>query len=40
MKTGFPNRAGAIDFRWLLTLLAVSAIALGAGFAVGLWLGS
>jgi hypothetical protein len=37
---GFLNRVGAIDVRWLLTLLAVSVLALGAGFAVGLWLGS
>jgi hypothetical protein len=40
MKIGFLNRAGAIDVRWLLTLVAISVIALGAGFAVGLWLGS
>jgi hypothetical protein len=40
MNTGIPSRLGAIDVRWLLTLLAVSVIALGAGFAVGLWLGS
>lgn len=40
MKTGILNRTGAIDVRWLLTLLAVSAVALGAGFALGLWLGS
>lgn len=40
MKTGFLSSAGAIDVRWLLTLLAVSVVALGAGFALGLWLGS
>jgi hypothetical protein len=29
-----------IDVRWLLLVLLVSALALGAGFAVGVWLGS
>jgi hypothetical protein len=40
MKQGDARRnAGAIDVRWLLTILIVSIVALGAGIAVGLWLG-
>ena len=34
------NREGALDVRWLLTILIISLIALGAGIALGLWLGS
>jgi hypothetical protein len=34
------DRSGAVDIRWLLTILAVAVLALGAGFAIGLWLGS
>ena len=40
MTTGFLNERGALDVRWLLTLLVVAVVALGAGLAVGLWLGS
>lgn len=36
--TGSGN-AGAIDVRWILTILIVSILALAAGIAVGLWLG-
>ncbi len=37
-QTGSGN-AGAIDVRWILTILIVSILALAAGIAVGLWLG-
>lgn len=39
-KTDGGRKAGAIDFRWLLTLLVISLIALAVGVALGLWLGS
>lgn len=29
-----------IDWRWWLKVVAVSAVALGAGFALGMWLGN
>lgn len=31
---------GAIDYKWLLLVLAVSVGSAGAGFLVGMWLGS
>lgn len=34
------NERGAIDFRWLLLVLAVAVGSAGAGFLVGMWLGS
>lgn len=34
------NPLGAIDVRWLLTVLVVCIAAGGAGFLVGMWLGS
>lgn len=37
MKTETKQRY--IDWRWWLTVLLVSAVAAGAGFAVGMWLG-
>lgn len=41
MKQGdtLGGRSGAIDVRWLLTILIVSLLALAAGVALGLWLG-
>lgn len=30
----------SFDFRWVGTVVAVGLLAAGAGFAVGLWLGS
>lgn len=38
--TELRNREGAIDVRWLLTILIISLFALGAGIVLGLWLGS
>ena len=39
--TELRNREGAIDVRWLLTMiLIISLFALGAGIVLGLWLGS
>jgi hypothetical protein len=35
-----PVKLPSVDFRWILTLLLVTAVALAAGFAAGLWLGS
>jgi hypothetical protein len=35
-----PNQSGAINFRLLLLVLLVAVAASGAGFLVGLWLGS
>ena len=34
------GRSGGIDVRWILTILVVSLVALAAGVALGLWLGS
>lgn len=34
------DRAGALNTRWLLMVLIVSLLALGAGFLTGVWLGS
>lgn len=34
------NDMGAVELRWLLTLLAVCVTALGGGFLLGFWLGS
>jgi hypothetical protein len=39
MRTG-TGEVGAVEMRWLLTLLGVCIAALGAGFLVGFWLGS
>jgi hypothetical protein len=34
------DRHGAVEMRWLLTLVAVCVAALGVGFLVGFWMGS
>jgi uncharacterized protein involved in exopolysaccharide biosynthesis len=39
MMEAKKSRFFDIDWRWWLTVLLVSAIAAGAGFAVGMWLG-
>jgi hypothetical protein len=40
MRPDLRDRGGAIDVRWILTVLVISLAALAAGAALGLWLGS
>ena len=40
MQSGGEDRSGAVDVRWILTILVISLAALAAGAALGLWLGS